>query len=234
MSRNPPSFTSSAVERRFRAANASGAHHAEPQRRLKVHPVIAIGGPHGAQRERIAHEVADALGFQYFNREIVRRIGAHMGTSPGMLAVLDERAIDSWSEAMAGFQVHPSVHSAEYRSELWRVVRHIAECGNAVIVGHGGRFLLDPAACLRVYLTAPLEHRIARLVEDGLAPEAASAEVRRVDADRSGFVRDYFSADPNAPSEQSDLVVNVQVLGVAGAVDTILAAYASRYLASGE
>lgn len=226
MTKNIPTALAHAVERRFYARNISTDDTAKSP---APRPVIAISGPHGARREEVARRVAAALGFEYFDRTIASRIGAHAHASSARLEALDEHAIDPYSEALAGFALQPSMHAAEYRSELYHVVRGISDAGNAVVVGHGARYVLGSHVCLRVYVTAPRSERVDHIASRGIDQREAEREVEKVDSDRAGFVRDYFGADPERPDDRADLVVNVSVLGVEGAVRTILAAYAARF-----
>ncbi|MCA9549732.1 MAG: cytidylate kinase-like family protein [Myxococcales bacterium] len=216
-----------AAERAGRLANES---HRITSNEHEVRPIIAIAGLHGAQREEVAAKVAEALDFDYLNGQVLERIAKRADVPVERVAWLDERRINMVTETVAAFDPEPHFQAAEYRAELGLVMREIIAEGNAVVVGHGGRYFLGARPGLRVYVTAPLQERIEAVAQQtGLDPSKAEAQVRLVDGERAHFLRDYLDADPEHPELSSDLVLNVGLLGVEGAVNAILAAYAARF-----
>jgi len=82
-----------------------------------------------------------------------------------------------------------------------RVVQKAAAGGNCVIVGRGSQhFLRDRADTVRVFLYAPREERVRRLVSDGVSEKEVAQLVDTVDSDRAAFVERYLHAQwPNRP-----------------------------------
>jgi len=82
-----------------------------------------------------------------------------------------------------------------------QVVRHAAEAGNCVMVGRGSQhFLRDRHDTLRVFLYAPREEKIQRLLARGKTENEAEELVDTVDRERSEFIAKYFSVEwPNLP-----------------------------------
>jgi len=77
-----------------------------------------------------------------------------------------------------------------------RVVQHAAKDGDAVIVGRGSqRFLLDRDDTLRVFLYAPREDKVRRLLARGKREEEAQVLVDSVDQERADFIRKYFHVE---------------------------------------
>lgn len=74
-----------------------------------------------------------------------------------------------------------------------RVVEHAASKGNCVIVGRGSQLLLrnDPDA-FRVFLYAPREDKVRRLLSRGKSEKDANELVDTVDHERAGFIEKYF------------------------------------------
>jgi cytidylate kinase len=80
-----------------------------------------------------------------------------------------------------------------------RVVLHAAEKGNSVIVGRGSQhFLKGRSDTLRVFLYAPREDKVRRLLARGKSEEDAQQLVDSVDQERSDFIQKYFHVEwPN-------------------------------------
>jgi cytidylate kinase len=77
-----------------------------------------------------------------------------------------------------------------------RVVQHAAKTGNSVIVGRGSQhFLRDRQDTLRVFLYAPREEKVRRLLARGKSEKEAEQLVDTVDRDRADFIQKYFHVE---------------------------------------
>src|SRR6201993_1262799 len=77
-----------------------------------------------------------------------------------------------------------------------RVVEHAAQRGNCVIVGRGSQqFLRNRPDTLRVFLYAPREDKVRRLIARGKTEKDAQERVDTVDHDRVEFIQKYFGVD---------------------------------------
>jgi hypothetical protein len=76
------------------------------------------------------------------------------------------------------------------------VVLKIAETGNCVIVGRGSQhFLENRADTLRVFLYAPTEEKIHRVIARGHSEKEARELVETVDRDRVDYIQKYFKVE---------------------------------------
>jgi cytidylate kinase len=74
-----------------------------------------------------------------------------------------------------------------------RVVLHAAKRGNSVIVGRGSQhFLRNREDTLRVFLYAPREDKIRRLLARGKTLKEAEERVDTIDRERADFIERYF------------------------------------------
>jgi cytidylate kinase len=77
-----------------------------------------------------------------------------------------------------------------------RVVQHAASSGNCVIVGRGSQlFLRNRQDTLRVFLYAPREDKVRRLVSRGKSEREAQDLVDTVDLERANFIEKYFKVE---------------------------------------
>ncbi|HTW58733.1 MAG TPA: cytidylate kinase-like family protein [Terriglobales bacterium] len=77
-----------------------------------------------------------------------------------------------------------------------RVVEHAAKRGNSVIVGRGAQhFLKNRGDTLRVFLYAPREDKVRRLLGRGKTEQEAEELVDTVDRERSDFIQKYFHVE---------------------------------------
>jgi cytidylate kinase len=77
-----------------------------------------------------------------------------------------------------------------------KVVQHAAETGNSVIVGRGSQhFLRDRTDTLRVFLYAPRENKVRRLLARGKSEKDAQQLVDTIDHERHDFIQKYFHVE---------------------------------------
>src|ERR1700687_1320227 len=77
-----------------------------------------------------------------------------------------------------------------------RVVEHAADRGNCVIVGRGSQhFLKNRPDTLRVFLYAPREDKVRRLLARGKSEKEAEHPVDTVDRARVDFIQKYFRVE---------------------------------------
>jgi cytidylate kinase len=77
-----------------------------------------------------------------------------------------------------------------------RVVEHAAERGDCVIVGRGSQqFLKNRPGTLRVFLYAPREDKVRRLLARGKSEKEAEELVDSVDRERADFIERYFNVE---------------------------------------
>ncbi len=77
-----------------------------------------------------------------------------------------------------------------------QVVQHAAKTGNSVIVGRGSQhFLRNRQDTLRVFLYAPREDKVRRLLARGKSENEAEQLVDTVDRERADFIQKYFHVE---------------------------------------
>jgi cytidylate kinase len=77
-----------------------------------------------------------------------------------------------------------------------QVVQNAAKTGNSVIVGRGSQqFLKARPDTLRLFLYAPREDKVRRLLRRGKSEQEAEERVDTVDRERSDFIQKYFGVE---------------------------------------
>jgi hypothetical protein len=123
-------------------------------------------------------------------------------------------------ERSARFDDWQFVDPVQMVAIMQKVCDKIAREGNAIILGRGAPgFLQDRNDTFHVFLYAPREERIRRLIENGKSESEADL-VEAVDRERSAFVKHYFSADWPTRSFY-DLMINTAI-GEENVISTIL------------
>jgi cytidylate kinase len=77
-----------------------------------------------------------------------------------------------------------------------RIVEKAADEGHCVIVGRGAAFFLaNRPDVFNVFIYAPHEHKVQRLIRGGTEPGKAASLVETVDNERADFIKKYFDKE---------------------------------------
>lgn len=214
------------IERQLQRWNLEQARRREaleklPQQPPARAPWITIARQAGAGGEEVAARLAEALGYEIFDRQIVEALVEHSDFRSATLEALDEKE-QSWVTVyLEGLLRGRALHRTDYARHLMQTVISIAQHGRAIILGRGSALILDPAGGLNVRLVASPAVREEAMARDrGTTLEEARRVVREIDADRAHFVEKYFGADVS-DSSHYDLVLNTGTLGVLPTVHLI-------------
>jgi cytidylate kinase len=187
-------------------------------------PVVTVSRQHGAGGDEVARTLAEELGLDVFDREIIHQIAESTHLSERVVSSLDDKAKEVLTDWLSAIATRSYLSPGEYRYHLTRVVGAVAHHGGAVIVGRGAHLILGEGEALRVLVVAPLEVRVRKVMEsEGLPEREARQRIAVVEADRKAFLIKHFHTDFGDPSS-FDLIVNTASLGVEGSCATIRAA----------
>jgi len=155
----------------------------------------------------LARLVARRLGYRYIGRdELTQAVATRSGVERVPQTVESEgRALSRWEQL--GEQLTGDREA--YVAALKAVVTELAMADNVVIVGHGaGQFLRDMRTVVRVFVVAPMQDRVARLLDEGVKDaERARRMIDQQDRESAAYLRYLFGIDWLDPHEW-DLVIN--------------------------
>lgn len=178
---------------------------------------------HSGTRD-LARLLAERLGYRYVSRdELTQAVAARCGLERNpQTAESEGRALSLWEQL--GEQL--SGERGTYQAALKAVVSDLALADNVVLVGHGaGQFLRDLRTVVRVFVVAPMEDRVARLMAEGVADaDRARHLIEQQDRESADYLRYLFGIDWVDP-HQWDLVINTGRASITAALD-MLAGYA--------
>jgi CMP/dCMP kinase len=197
---------------------------------------ITISRQYGSGGGEIAVRLAQRLGWQLIDHEIVAQVAHKLGITPEEAEARDEhtegfvaRVLNTMQLAtpaalvpVAVSPVPPVLLEQAYREALRSVVETAANAGHAVIVGRAGQVLLAQRRdVLHVRVVAPLKQRITYVARrEGRDEASAQVRVRLKDRDRTRYLQMQYQCSADDPLLY-DLVVNTGILDLDSAVDLI-------------
>ena len=194
--------------------------------------VITIEREFGSGGKTIAKLLADRLGWKLWDESLTSEIANRAECDRLEVQQREERTDPLYYRLLksflrGSFEGSLNVHTLKMLDAdsiftlTQQIVREVAEAGNCVIVGRGSAFFLaDREDSFHVFLYAPDEDKIRRLVGDGTDKAEAVRLVDTVDRERADFIKKYF--DKEWPCRQRyDLMINSRC-GDAAVVQTII------------
>jgi cytidylate kinase len=199
----------------------------------RVARVVCISRETGAEGETVGRLVADKLGLQYVDEEVIARAAERGGVEEDTVGETEQpksrirRVVELLTDAGTATGV-PGIEPASIRAEredsyrmlIRGVIEEVAAEGNAVIVAHAASMALaGTEGILRVLVTASPEERVKRLVDaDGGSNADAARLVQESDAARAEYFRRFYGIEQELPAHY-DLDVNTDVLGAEQAAE---------------
>jgi len=159
------------------------------------------------QERHIAQRLAAQLGWKLWDQLLTEEIAKLAECPKAIVEVREERTDPLYYRLFKSFlrgsyegslNVHKLklVDSESILKLTQRVVHSAARSGNSVIVGRGAQhFLRNRPDTLRVFLYAPREDKVRRLVARGKSENEAEQLVDSVDRERTDFIQKYFAVE---------------------------------------
>jgi cytidylate kinase len=169
--------------------------------------ILTIEREYGSGGGEIAHLVAKQLGWKLWDQYLTEEIARLAHCPKAVVEVREERTDPLYYRLFKSFlrgsyegslNAHKLnvVDSESILKITERVVQHAAKTGNCVIVGRGSQhFLRNRQDTFRVFLYAPREDKVRRVIARGKTEREAQERVDNVDRERVEFIQKYFHVD---------------------------------------
>ena len=166
--------------------------------------IITIAREHGSSGKQIGKVVAEKLGIPFYYKEMMTLAAKESGLAQEFI---EEININSPNILHSLYLSTEVIQRAVVAQD--RVIKRIADQGSCVIAGRAADHVLkDHPDVLRVFIYAPMEYRIGRIMEMyGDTYENAKKHVRRSDEARSSYYK-KISGLEWGDRHNYDLVVN--------------------------
>ena len=189
--------------------------------------VINIGRQFGSGGGFVAQAVGRKLGIPVYDNELICKAAEESGYSKSLFEGGEKRkslfSMSSFfSSGRLGLGETGYVNDDVLFKIQSEVIRNIADKGDAIIVGRCSDYILRDRECLDVFVCAPMEYRIKRLVEiEGLDTDEAEALMRRKDRTREAYYN-FYTFGAWGVASNYDLCVDSSILGIDGTADFII------------
>lgn len=194
--------------------------------------IVTIEREYGSGAANIARKLAERMGWTLWDQALTDEI-ARLMDCPSQTVVEREERRDTltyrlFKSFMRG-SFEGSVNAPRLkmvdadciREVAQRLVIDIAQKGNAVIVGRGAAYYLHTRTdALHIFIYAPFEEKVHRLISTGKTENEAVELVETVDQERSEYIQKYFNIE--WPSREFFHLMINSGIGDEMAIETIL------------
>jgi hypothetical protein len=172
--------------------------------------IVTVEREYGCGGGEIAQRLAALLGWKLWDQLLTEEIARLANCSKSVVETREEKTDPLYyrlfkSFLRGSFEGSINAHKLQLvdSESILKFTKHlverVADAGNCVIVGRGSQlFLKDRPDALRVFLYAPREDKVRRLLARGKSEAEAQERVDTVDRERAGFIDRYFHVEwPN-------------------------------------
>lgn len=203
---------------------------------------ITVSREIGSGGHTVAIKLAQKLGVQLYDKELIRELEKRFDLTPSTIEALKGEKKHWMSDFIhrvvpaptpAAFIGSTRLYGKEYviqptTDEIFMaeqdIVRSLVEDGSCVIAGRSGFFVLkDYPNKLDIFITAPVERRIARVMQkQSLSRHQAEEVIERVDKMRENYIQRYTGRS-RYDARNYHLCLNVGDMSEDEAVEVIMA-----------
>ena len=197
---------------------------------MKRYCIITIEREYASGGSLVGKLVGQALGIPVYGREILEIAAREGGTTPEYIEHLEETGTNSLLYSLVAMAKTvqgqlPQISKTDQLNLLEaRIIQRLAQEGPCVIVGRCADFVLreQDVRLLRVFISAPEEHRVARKMEqERLSHNQAVQLVRKMDKQRKKYYESYTGQVWGAP-QFHDLCLDTSRFSIPECVELIV------------
>lgn len=194
-----------------------------------VRPFITVAREPGSGGAPIARAVADKLGFELVDEQIIEKIAKSTQKRKAIVKEIDEKSRTHIEDILHSVFNSEYMDETTYVHELVRIILTYAYKGNTVILGRGANFITPFARGLHVNVTAPYSVRVQRAMDyEGHSESKAKEVIAGVEKERKEFVKQYFGKVVTKVNSY-DLSINTTYFAVEDARDVIIEALYRKF-----
>ena len=196
--------------------------------------VVTITRQFGSLGRPIARKMADKLGIEYYDSDIVDQAAKKLNLPVSVVNEEEESAkkilVNPFSRMMYPLGKGTSTTQDEIFQAQQNIIKFLAEKETCVIVGRCSDFTLEEMEnVVHIYIYAPYEARVEHCVKDlHMDINEARKMIVAVDEARDSYHMQYAGYKPDDKNHK-DILIDSSFLGVEGTADYLVEAVKRRF-----
>ena len=185
---------------------------------------VTITRQFGSLGRPIAKLMAEKLGVEYFDRDIVEKASKNLNLSVNTIQEEEEKAKSMFGNMMYPLGKGTNETQDRIFIEQQRIIgKLVEENQQCIIVGRCSDFILrNMEHAIHIYIYASKTDRLRNCIDELLMTEEdAKKTIAAVDKARDAYHKHYAGYLPSEPSSKH-IMINSSVLGVEGTADFLV------------
>ena len=186
-----------------------------------MNKIITISREFGSGGKEIAKRLADQLGYSYYDSKIITLLAKETNMSEEYIKNISEKGIYPYAFQFAkSFAMYGAMQNVqtEILVAQSKILKQIAEKGNAIIVGRGANSILKEYNPMNIFVYANMESKINRCKqkadsEENLTDKELEKKIKTIDKNRRDF-NDLISNAEWGDKENYNLCINTSNLEI--------------------
>ena len=193
--------------------------------------IITIAREFGSGGRQFARKLAEELGYDYYDKEILSEIAKHTELSEEYI----KSVVDRKPHSLFPIHIGQSFSGVDYQlqqmqnifSAQFDAIHEIADKSDCVIVGRCADYILRDKKPYRIFVYADMDYKVRRCLanrKDGEPDNAADYEklIKKLDKERAKYYNDY-TGQTWGEKQYFDLCINTANKDI----DTLVKKFAS-------
>lgn len=196
--------------------------------------VITITRQFGSMGRPIAKKMAQKLGIEYYDRDIVDQAAKKLDLPVSVVDENEESAKKIVTNPFSRMKYPLGKGTDSTQDKIFEVqqniIKFLAEKETCIIVGRCSDFILsDMENVMNIYIYAPYEDRVQHCVNDlHLEINEARKMIVEVDEARDSYYMNYAGYLPDDKNHK-DIMIDSSIFGVEGTADYLVEAVRRRF-----
>lgn len=198
--------------------------------------VVTITRQFGSMGRPIAKLMAEKLGIEFYDRDIVDQAAAKLNLPASVVREEEEeeavRRIKTNPFSRMAFPLGKNADARQNQifEAQQNIIKFLAEKETCIIVGRCSDFILGEVEnSLHIYIYAPYEDRVQHCVKDlGMELDEARKMIVEVDQARESYHMIYAGYRPDDKNHK-DILIDSSMLGVEGTADYLVEAVRRKF-----
>lgn len=187
------------------------------------HFVITVGCEYGSGGPEIAKMIADRLGIEYYNRDLVDKVVAQIGVDKGLVEEADTKIGVRYA-----FDTSYGVRYANLSNRVidaqFQAINDFANKSSCVIVGRSSDYILrNRKDVINVFIYAPQEDEIAAVMKEKGIKNERKAKEEWESVEKAQHARhEYITGRKRGDRHSRDILINSSLLGWDETADMVI------------
>lgn len=180
--------------------------------------IITVGREFGSGGRELGRRLAEELGIQYYDKEILSEIAKNTSLSENYIDTVVERRVHGLFPITIGqsFAYSTDYHvrqMQEIYAAQTEIIHELAAKGDCVIIGRCADYILRESKPVRLFVYADIDSRIKRCMErrpdseKNISEQEMKKKIQVIDKDRARYYSD-FTGQKWGDKQFYDLCIN--------------------------